>query len=99
MNWLKKKVIKWVREDWENKRTEANYIGSPVRDYNSSPEIETNKWMNIRVQQVAGGTIVSFENHSRFDSQKNGTRVYIINEGEVLGDALSKLIAQETLRS
>lgn len=105
MNWLKKKVIKWVREDWENASNEKRRYSDRQYGSLSVPEpayrnmdIETNYWMDIRVQSVTGGTIVSFTNNRRNDPNIPGSNVYIVQDGENLGEAIGKLITTEQLR-
>lgn len=105
MNWFKKKVIKWVREDWENAGNEKRrYKDELVGSSSCRPDIETNAWTDIRVQHVTGGTIVSFTNHRRNDSPQvryddyPKSNVYIIQADENLGEAIGKLITTEQLR-
>ena len=109
MNWLRKKVIKWVREDWENegskKRGRGALIGYPNeprpevvggREY-QAPEVPG---MDIRVQNVTGGMIVSITRFNNYADRVDYPRaqVYLLREEENLGEALAKIITQESLR-
>jgi hypothetical protein len=107
MNWLRKKVIKWVREDWENegskKRSRSNLIGYPdepepvLRREYQTPEVPG---MDIRVQNVTGGMIVSITRFNNYSDRVDYPRaqVYLLREEENLGEALAKIITQESLR-
>ena len=109
MNWLRKKVIKWVREDWDNEnlkiRGRNTLIGYPnepepvlarSREY-QHPEVPG---MDIRVQNVNGGMIVSITRFNQYKDTLDYPRaqVYLLREEEHLGEALAKIITQESLR-
>ena len=108
MNWLRKKVIKWVREDWDNERfknrSRSNLIGYPdepvktsgVREY-QHPEVPG---MDIRVQNVNGGMIVSITRFNTYSDRVDHPRaqVYLLREEDHIGEALAKIITQESLR-
>jgi hypothetical protein len=106
VNWLKKKVIKWVREDWESAKGNRRGLGlvgyadepEPVRNRSyESPDVPG---MDIRVQNVTGGMIVSVTkfNTRRAEIDYPRTQVYLLREEENLGEALAKIITQESLR-
>ena len=106
MNWLRKKVIKWVREDWESEKSNHRGLGlvgypnepKPARDYSyESPDVPG---MDIRVQNVTGGMIVSVTrfNTRRAEIDYPRTQVYLLREEENLGESLAKIITQESLR-
>ena len=96
MNWLKKKVIKWVREDWENENKKLRrYPDEAVCTPNI--DIDTERGLDIKVSHAIGGTIVTFRNYNR-QQDRYVNSVYIVNEGEQLGEAIGKLITQESLR-
>ena len=106
MNWLRKKVIKWVREDWDKSR--YNHRGSELVGYSDSPKVQRNyeyqspevPGMDIRVQNVTGGMIVSITRFNTYSDKIDYPRaqVYILREEENLGEALAKIITQESLR-
>lgn len=112
MNWLRKKVIKWVREDWNNENRKLRgrnaLIGYP--DYPDEPEPALARsreyqtpevpGMDIRVQNVNGGMIVSITRFNQFSDRVDYPRaqVYLLREEENIGEALAKIITQESLR-
>ena len=107
MNWLRKKVIKWVREDWNNENRKLRgrnaLIGYPddpepvkSREY-QTPEVPG---MDIRVQNVNGGMIVSITRFNQFSDRVDYPRaqVYLLRDEDHIGEALAKIITQESLR-
>lgn len=107
MNWLRKKVIKWVREDWENagranRGTIIGYPNEPKADLVRSREYQHPEvpGMDIRVQNVNGGMIVSVTRFNTYSDRVDYPRaqVYILREEENLSEALAKIITQESLR-
>lgn len=102
MNWFKRMVINWVREDWEHARqapddcypttklSRANSIGSS-REVNSDPTLQ------FKIYNAVGGKVVEF---SRYD-RKNDTadyQIYVIGKDEDFGEKIAKISTLEVLR-
>lgn len=96
MNWLKKKVIKWVREDWENERVKngRNEV-SPVQYDPDS--IDTAKGFTVKIQVARGGRIVTFNHYDR-KIDRHESSVYIIPEEQNFNEAIVNLINLESYR-
>jgi len=93
MKWLKKKVIKWVREDWEDVRTAS------IR---SSFEVEAtvcddDPILNFRVFSAVGGSVIEFRRYDR-KTDRSDTTTYIINKDEDFGEKISKIANLEMLK-
>lgn len=100
MNWFKRMVVKWVRDDWNNARleqdcyptvTSKNSIGIGSRDVNSDPTLQ------FKIYNAIGGKVVEF---SRYDRQKdrNFHDIYIIGKNEDFGEKIAKIAMLECLK-
>ena len=100
MNWFKRMVVKWVREDWDNARQEQdryatvspkNGIGISTRDVNSDPTLQ------FKIYTAIGGKVVEF---SRYDRQKDRHfhDIYIIGKNEDFGEKIAKIAMLESLK-
>jgi len=100
MNWFKRMVVKWVREDWDKvNRDEAIYtkasnmsIGvSGSRDVGSDPTLQ------FKIYNAIGGKVVEF---SRYDRHKDRHfhDIYIIGKDEDFGTKIAKIAMLEVLK-
>jgi len=101
MNWFKRMVVKWVREDWDNARQEQDCYESPklsrgmnavaTRDVGSDPTLQ------FKVYNAIGGKVVEF---SRYDRQKDRAfhDIYIIGKDEDFGAKIAKIAMLEVLK-
>jgi hypothetical protein len=100
MNWFKRMVVKWVRDDWNNARAEQdcyptvtskNSIGMGSRDVNSDPTLQ------FKVYNAIGGKVVEF---SRYDRHKDRHfhDIYIISKDEDFGEKIAKIAMLEVLK-
>jgi len=97
MKWIKRKVIKWVREDWEDVRKENSVV--MVR---ASRDVEANMCdaepiLNFRVFSAVGGQIVEFRRYDR-KTDRNDTSTYIIHKDDDFGEKISKIANLELLK-
>ena len=100
MNWFKRMVVKWVRDDWENARNTVQEdcypspktgIGISTRDVNSDPTLQ------FKVYNAIGGKVVEF---SRYDRHKDRSfhDIYIIGKDEDFGNKIAKIAMLEVLK-
>jgi hypothetical protein len=101
MNWFKRMIVKWVREDWENARhpeEDRKYntiskgsLAISGRDVNSDPTLQ------FKVYNAIGGKVVEF---SRYDRHKdrNFHDIYIIGKDEDFGQKIAKIAMLEVLK-
>ena len=100
MNFIKRMVVKWVREDWDNARnivqqdcypTTKNSIGINTRDVNSDPTLQ------FKIYNAIGGKVVEF---SRYDRQKDRHHhdIYIIGKDEDFGAKIAKIAMLESMK-
>jgi hypothetical protein len=101
MNFIKRMIVKWVREDWENASqlqpdcfpTTKNTIGIGIgpRDVNSDPTLQ------FKIYNAIGGKVVEF---SRYDRMKDRHfhDIYIIGKDEDFGTKIAKIAMLEVLK-
>ena len=100
MNFIKRMVVKWVREDWNNARQEQdcyatvspkNSIGIGSRDVNSDPTLQ------FKVYNAIGGKVVEFSRYDR-KSDRHNHDIYIISKNEDFGEKIAKIATLESLK-
>lgn len=97
MNWLKKKIVRWVKEDWENDRKLNRYSDMAVCPAVESDSVDTSKSFTVKVQTATGGRILTFNHYDR-KTDRSETNVYVVPEEQNFNDALVKLINLESYR-
>ena len=95
IKWFKKKVISWVKDDWNSVRNEcvptpANTLGT-IKHFS-----DFGNGVQLSIFKANGGYVVEF---STYDRKKDETirNLHLINSEEDIGDKLSKIITYETL--
>ena len=95
MNWLKRKVIKWVRDDW-NEVNEKNSIAIRARDVEAQM-CDAEPILNFRVFSAVGGQVVEFRRYDR-KTDRSDTTTYIIHKEDDFGEKISKIANLEMLK-
>ena len=95
MKWLKNKIIKWVREDWDNENKKYAQLGvSPVSSDNR-PDKEP--ILNFRIYGAENGKILEFSRYDRV-KDRNQVSMYIISKDEDISEKVSKCVSLELLK-
>lgn len=96
MNWFKKMIVRWVRDDWENSakvgRPEVLVAGRDVEAISDSDPI-----LNFRVFSAVGGRVVEFRHYDR-QKDRNHTTTYIITNDQDFGERIAKIATMEALK-
>ena len=106
MNWFKRMVVNWVREDWENARqpipddcypTAKLSRGNTVSTISGRANVDSEPTLQFKVYSAVGGKIVEF---SRYDPKSDRTdrQIYIIGKDEDFGEKIAKISTLEALR-
>lgn len=105
MNILKKAVVKWVKEDWDNasgiKRANEVAMMEAAQAVEKRRSIDANGF-NLRVYKAVGGTIIEtnrMDSRLRVDSGSSGNGLYIITDDKDLGVEIGKIITMEGLKA
>jgi hypothetical protein len=101
MNWFKRMVVKWVREDWDNARQEQDCFPTPSlgRGMNavSSRDVDSDPTLQFKIYNAIGGKVVEF---SRYDRKLDRSHhdIYIIGKDEDFGTKIAKIAMLECLK-
>ena len=95
MKWLRNKVIKWVREDWDKAREDTG-MAIRSRDFDATP-YEEDPILNFRVFSAVGGQVVEFRRFDRKTDRSEST-TYIIHKDDDFGDKIAKVANLEMLK-
>jgi hypothetical protein len=100
MNWFKKMVVRWVREDWNNSSKNSSSLSSgvqlSVREETSC--VESEPVLNFKVYSAVGGRIVEFRKYDR-NRDRNEMQTYIITNDQDFGERIAKIATMENLKS
>lgn len=98
MNWFKRIVVKWMREDWENARDRPeDCYTSPKLGRANSDLVDSDPTLQFKVYNAVGGKVVEF---TRYDRQKDRAdhQIYVIGKDEDFGEKIAKISTLEVLR-
>jgi hypothetical protein len=95
MKWLKRKVIQWVREDWDEVN-EKSSIAIRGRDVEAGM-CDAEPVLNFRVFSAVGGQVVEFRRYDR-KTDRSDTTTYIIHKEDDFGEKISKIANLEMLK-
>jgi hypothetical protein len=101
MNWFKRMVVKWVRDDWENagkQQPEQDCYPTPKNSIMGSRDIGSDVSLQFKVYNAIGGKIVEFSRYDR-KSDRAEHQIYIIGRDEDFGEKIAKISTLEVLKS
>lgn len=100
MNWFKRIVCRWVREDWDQAKIgRANYIDDTPEVVTSSDDSPSgDPVLNFRVYSAVGGRIVEFRRYDR-RTGNNDVTTYIVTEDQNFGERIAKIATMENLKA
>lgn len=98
MNWFKRMIIRWVREDWEDARIGRPNYGGEVTTSDSGGEMMGDPVLHFKVYQAVGGRIVEFRRYDRSRGNSETTS-YIITEDQNFGERIAKISTIENLKA
>jgi hypothetical protein len=101
MNFIKRMIVKWVREDWDkasqeqdgytNAKLSRGLASINTRDVGSDPTLQ------FKIYNAIGGKVVEF---SRYDRKQDRSfhDIYIIGKDEDFGAKIAKIAMLEVLK-
>jgi hypothetical protein len=95
MNWLKRKVVKWVREDWEEEHKKSIDVGISLRSDDNRPE--SDPVLNFRIYSAENGKVLEFNRYDRTKDRHN-VSLYIIGKDEDIAEKVSKCVTLESMK-
>jgi hypothetical protein len=102
MKWLKRKVIKWVEDDWNDKRDQPDWGDANVKSSGSvgiSPRKvpDSVPSLNFRIYSAQNGDVLEFTKYDERTHQHDIT-VYIVSKETNMGEFVSKCMSLELLK-
>lgn len=95
MGWFKKKFAKWVREAWENARSEEVYSTDTIRPHDG---VSGKSSVRFTIYAAQGGNIIEYYKQDRY-RETDGPELVIVNQGDNLGKAVEHILTMEALKS
>lgn len=91
MNWLKRKLVSWVREDWYNSQpVEATpSVGSRAVEIDG---------LSFNIMTATGGTVVQVRYYDR-KADRTGYHTHVIPDGENIAERIGQIVSMELLRA
>jgi len=99
ISWIKKKIIGWVREDWNKVRNSENdCLAVPsVAGLSKGRRIEQ-RGMNFTIYSANGGYVMEYNKYDdRTDRHEHA--LHIITTDQDLGQGIAHIITYEMLRN
>ena len=97
IKWFKKKVVQWVREDWNNaSKSESNLVSASTSSISKGRRID-NSGMNFTIHSANGGYVMEYNTYDPRTDDRN-TALHIIPSDQDLGQGIAHIITLEMLR-
>lgn len=97
MNWLKRRVIKWVREDWDAQYEKNREEGIALSPREFDPRPEDDPILTFRIFGAANGQILEFKRYDK-KADRNHNSTYIVEKDKDLGEYINKCLSLEMLK-
>jgi hypothetical protein len=99
MNWFKRQVIKWVREDWDNEHQKIqSHASAVICESDVYPTSNADPVLNFRVFSAVGGRVVEFRRYDR-KTDRSDTTTYVVNSDEDFGESVARIANMEMFKS
>jgi hypothetical protein len=102
MNWFKRMVIKWVRDDWENAQEDRKLqyatISGNMNVAVSKQSVDSDPTLHFKVYNAIGGKIVEFSRYDR-RQDRHEHQTYIITQDQDFGERIAKIATLESLKN
>jgi hypothetical protein len=99
MNWFKRMVVSWVKDDWNSARPEQDCYPtvSSKNSISGSRDIGSDVSLQFKVYNAIGGKIVEFSRYDRKNDRAEH-QIYIIGKDEDFGEKIAKISTFEVLK-
>lgn len=106
MNWFKRMVVRWVREDWDSVIPQYADEGSTMKlrrglgtmSSSSPSSLDSDATLTFTVYNAIGGKVVEFRRYDRKNDRSDHC-VYVIGKDEDFGEKIAKIATLETLKN
>jgi len=93
INWLKKKVVDWVKEDWNKPQTARPdmLVGA------DHPNRFRTEGLRFHIYPATGGYVMEYSTYDR-NTDRSSSNLHIIPSDQDLGQGIAHIITLEMLR-
>jgi hypothetical protein len=98
MNFIKRMIVKWVRDDWDRAGREQDcYATVSPKNMLSTRDVNSDPTLQFKIYNAIGGKVVEF---SRYDRKSDCSHhdIYIIGKNEDFGEKIAKIAMLESLK-
>ena len=98
MNFIKRMIVKWVRDDWERAGREQDcYATVSPKNSISGRDVNSDPTLQFKIYNAIGGKVVEFSRYDRHKDRHNHD-IYIIGKDEDFGAKIAKIAMLECLK-
>ncbi len=91
MNFLKKLVIKWVRDDW-------NGVNAAVKVSGSTSDVGlSDSDLTFKIYSATGGHVMDFRRYDK-RTERYESQLYVIPKEEDMGERVARIVNLEMLK-
>lgn len=95
MNWFKKRIIKWLKED---NSADIGYANAPtLKASREGNALNSDATLNFTVYNAIGGKVVEFRRYNRH-IDRSDTTIYVVGKDEDFGQKISKIATLEIMK-
>ena len=97
MNWLKRKIRRWLDSEQDICVAEDRYATVSPKNMISGRDVHSDPTLQFKIYNAIGGKVVEF---SRYDRKQDRSHhdIYIIGKNEDFGEKIAKIAMLETLK-
>jgi hypothetical protein len=98
MNFIKRMIVKWVRDDWDRAGREQDcYATVSPKNMLSTRDVNSDPTLQFKIYNAIGGKVVEFSRYDR-KSDRSHHDIYIIGKNEDFGEKIAKIAMLESLK-
>jgi hypothetical protein len=99
MNWFKRMIVKWVREDWDSVRMDRaeQHAINTISSKSHGRYVDADPTLSFKVYNAIGGKVVEFSRYDR-KTDRHDHSIYVIGKDDDFGDKIAKIATLETLK-
>jgi hypothetical protein len=98
MNFIKRMIVKWVRDDWDRAGREQDcYATVSPKNMLSTRDVNSDPTLQFKIYNAIGGKVVEFSRYDR-KSDRSHHDIYIIGKNEDFGEKIAKIAMLEVLK-
>jgi hypothetical protein len=98
MDWIKRLVVAWVREDWDEARRFTDRHAIKANTVACEDDFGLEDPIRFELQGVIGGHLLRVRQPYNHKIDKSPSTTYIITSGEDIGARIAKIVNLELIK-